>query len=55
MKIPKKRGRPRLSPEEKARRKAEREAAKAAARKLGPKKRVILKQVMYERRSGNVD
>ena len=44
MKIPKKRGRPRLSPEEKARRKAEREAAKAAARKLGPKKRVISKK-----------
>ncbi len=44
MKIPKKRGRPRLSPEEKARRKAEREAAKAAARKLGPKKRVTSKK-----------
>ena len=44
MKIPKKRGRPRLSPEEKARRKAEREAAKAAARKLGPKKRVVSKK-----------
>lgn len=44
MKIPKKRGRPRLSPEEKARRKAEREAAKAAARKLRPKKRVVSKK-----------
>jgi len=40
MKIPKKRGRPRLSDEEKARRKAEREAAKAAGRAHGPKKRV---------------
>jgi len=48
MKIPKKRGRPRLSPEEKARRKAEREAAKAAARKLGPKKRVISKKFQKE-------
>lgn len=35
MKIPKKRGRPRLSEEEKARRKSEREAAKAAALKAG--------------------
>ena len=36
MKIPKKkRGRPKLSPEEKARRKAEREAAKVAAKKHG--------------------
>jgi len=35
MKIPKKRGRPRLSDEEKARRKAEREAAKKAAKKAG--------------------
>ena len=44
MKIPKKRGRPRLSPEEKARRKAEREAAKAAGRKHAPKKRVESKK-----------
>ena len=44
MKIPKKRGRPRLSPEEKARRKAEREKAKAAGRKHGPKKRVLSKK-----------
>lgn len=35
MKIPKKRGRPKLSPDEKARRKAEREAAKLAAKKEG--------------------
>lgn len=48
MKIPKKRGRPRLSPEEKARRKAEREAAKAAARKLGPKKRVTSKKFQIQ-------
>jgi hypothetical protein len=51
MKIPKKRGRPRLSPEEKARRKAEREAAKAAARKLGPKKRVTSKKFQEEDKS----
>jgi hypothetical protein len=35
MKVPKKRGRPKLSPEEKARRKAERDAAKLAAKKEG--------------------
>lgn len=42
MKIPKKkRGRPRLSLEEKARRKAERDAAKAAAKKAGVKKTIV--------------
>ena len=51
MKIPKKRGRPRLSPEEKARRKAEREAAKAAARKLGPKKRITSKKYQSDNSS----
>tara|TARA_B100000287_G_C20325575_1_gene659620 strand:- start:175 stop:666 length:492 start_codon:yes stop_codon:yes gene_type:complete len=53
MKIPKKRGRPRLSDEEKARRKKEREAAKEAARKLGPKARRIDKQGFPFQSSGS--
>lgn len=48
MKIPKKRGRPKLSAEEKERRKKERDAAKAAARKFGPKKRVTTKKFLEE-------
>tara|TARA_Y100000992_G_C21098169_1_gene411294 strand:- start:46 stop:567 length:522 start_codon:yes stop_codon:yes gene_type:complete len=47
-KIKKKRGRPRLSDEEKARRKAEREEAKAKARKASPKKRVTSKKFLNQ-------
>lgn len=43
MKIPKKRGRPKLSPEEKERRKKEREAAKVAAKKAGHGKENVVK------------
>ena len=45
-KIKKKRGRPRLTDEEKLRRKQEREAAKLKAKKLKPKKRVTSKKFL---------
>lgn len=54
MNLPKKRGRPKLNAEEKARRQSEKESAKKAARLHGPKKRVLNKKMAESQEDSNV-